>query len=279
MIRLLAPLLLAVIASWLVCQASRLRGLEAPGLGPVPFDSAPPTPLRRISSQALLAAVLYLTVFQSLSTLGQELELDPQGLSSLALFSTHAILAVFLAMWFWLARSPLLGSSLKTRVLEGVSRLGLRTPGIGRELALGVGAGVLIWVAVLVALLVFRLLLSLIGADDLVPEEPPQLVLWIAALPVPIRAAISLSAGLFEEAFFRGFLQPRVGVLLSTAMFSLAHVAYGEPSMLVGVTLLSLAFSALALWRRNIWAAVTAHATFDAVQLLILIPALPVESP
>lgn len=100
------------------------------------------------------------------------------------------------------------------------------------------------------------------------------MVLWIAGLPVWTRVAVSLSAGFFEETFFRGFLQPRVGIAVSTMFFSLAHLSYDQPFMLVGVTLLSLLFSWLVLWRQSIWAAVSAHATFDMIQLVIVIPLL-----
>ena len=43
--------------------------------------------------------------------------------------------------------------------------------------------------------------------------------------------------------------------------------------MLLGVTLLSLIYGGLVYWRQNIWAAIAAHTLFDAVQLLVVIPA------
>ena len=43
--------------------------------------------------------------------------------------------------------------------------------------------------------------------------------------------------------------------------------------MLLGVTLLSLVYGGLVYWRQSIWAAIAAHALFDAVQLLVVIPA------
>ena len=111
-----------------------------------------------------------------------------------------------------------------------------------------------------------------LGGEDALPKQPPALVPWIAALPVGVRILISLSAGVVEETFFRGFLQPRVGIGFSTVLFSLAHWSYGEPFMLVGVTILSLVYGLLARRRGNVWAAATAHAVFDAVQLLVVVP-------
>jgi membrane protease YdiL (CAAX protease family) len=98
------------------------------------------------------------------------------------------------------------------------------------------------------------------------------MVPWIAGLPLLLRLAVSVSAGAVEEGFFRGFLQPRVGVFLSTLFFALAHLSYEQPLMLVGITLLSLLFAALVRWRQNVLAAAAAHFAFDAIQLLVVIP-------
>jgi membrane protease YdiL (CAAX protease family) len=77
-----------------------------------------------------------------------------------------------------------------------------------------------------------------------------------------------------EETFFRGFLQPRIGIGLSTCLFAFAHLSYDQPLMLVGITALSLFYGALVRWRRNLWAAIVAHFLFDAIQLLVVIPAI-----
>jgi membrane protease YdiL (CAAX protease family) len=81
-----------------------------------------------------------------------------------------------------------------------------------------------------------------------------------------------LSAGVVEEVFFRGFLQPRVGIAASSALFALAHLSYEQPLMLLGILLLSVLFALLTRWRQSVWAAIAAHAVFDAIQLLVLIP-------
>ena len=72
------------------------------------------------------------------------------------------------------------------------------------------------------------------------------MVSLVAALPLSVRFAVSLSAGVVEELFFRGFLQPRIGILGSTALFACAHLGYGQPFMLFGITLLSLFYGLLA---------------------------------
>jgi membrane protease YdiL (CAAX protease family) len=113
---------------------------------------------------------------------------------------------------------------------------------------------------------------SLIGGPEALPQQPPAMVLWIGALPVAARAAIAVSAGVVEEIFFRGFLQRRIGLLASTVLFALAHLGYGQPFMLVGITLLSLLYGELLRRRGSVWAAMAAHAVFDLVQLLVVVP-------
>ncbi|RPH57753.1 CPBP family intramembrane metalloprotease [bacterium] len=153
-----------------------------------------------------------------------------------------------------------------------LAQFGFLAPSVRREIGLGVLLGTGAWVVVLVTILAVALLIVAMGGEEVLPKQPPALIPWIAGLPLAIRALISLSAGVVEETFFRGFLQPRIGIPLSTAFFVLAHFSYGQPFMLVGITLLSLIYAFLVRWRRNIWAAIAAHTLFDAVQLLIVVP-------
>ena len=60
--------------------------------------------------------------------------------------------------------------------------------------------------------------------------------------------------------------------MASTVLFALAHLGYGQPFMLIGVTLLSLLYADLMRRRGSVWAPVAAHAVFDLVQLLVVVP-------
>ncbi|HJX28802.1 MAG TPA: CPBP family intramembrane glutamic endopeptidase, partial [Thermoanaerobaculia bacterium] len=145
------------------------------------------------------------------------------------------------------------------------AQFGFLAPSIPREIGLGVVLGVGAWVAVLAGIMAFALALYAIGFGESLPKQPPALIPFIASLPIALKILISLSAGVVEEWFFRGFLQPRMGILLSTVLFALAHFSYGQPFMLVGITLLSLIYGLLVKWRQNIWPAIAAHTLFDAV--------------
>lgn len=153
-----------------------------------------------------------------------------------------------------------------------LAQFGFLTPNLPGELGLGVMLGVGAWLAVIAALLGLALVMYLVGAEQALPKTPPTLVPFLAGLPVVVRLLVSLSAGVVEEFFFRGFLQPRVGLWLSTALFVLAHFSYGQPFMLVGITVLSLIYGRIVRWRQTIWPAIVAHTLFDAVQLLVMIP-------
>jgi membrane protease YdiL (CAAX protease family) len=151
------------------------------------------------------------------------------------------------------------------------SQLGLVAPNVSRELAIGLALGLCAWGAVLVALFIAALAIYAVGGEKALPK-PSAIVPWIASLPIAVRVLVSLSAGVVEETFFRGFLQPRIGIALSTGCFVLAHLSYGQPFMLLGITLLSLIYAFLVRWRQTIWPAIAAHALFDGVQLLVIIP-------
>jgi membrane protease YdiL (CAAX protease family) len=152
------------------------------------------------------------------------------------------------------------------------AQFGYLAPNVPREIGLGLLLGLGAWVAVLVALMVVAGAVWALYGENAVPKAPPAMIPFIAALPVLTRFMISLSAGFVEESFFRGFLQPRIGIFFSTMFFVLAHLSYGQPFMLIGIALLSLIYAFLVKWRQNLWPAIAAHALFDGVQLLVVVP-------
>ena len=155
---------------------------------------------------------------------------------------------------------------------ELAAQLGLVARNVPREVAIGLLLGACAWGVVLLALAAAAVAIWAVGGEEALPK-PSAIVPWIAALPVLVRVMVSLSAGFVEEIFFRGFLQPRIGIALSTGFFVLAHLSYGQPFMLLGITLLSLIYAFLVRWRQTIWPSIAAHALFDGIQLLLVIPA------
>jgi membrane protease YdiL (CAAX protease family) len=85
--------------------------------------------------------------------------------------------------------------------------------------------------------------------------------------------ALSILAGLCEELFFRGFIQNLFGIIVSGIAFTLLHFG---PRMrewrFVGAVyfLISLFFSCVMILSGSLWAAIVAHAVYDALALLWL---------
>ncbi len=88
--------------------------------------------------------------------------------------------------------------------------------------------------------------------------------------PLGPRAAVlvGLSAGVGEELFFRGLLQPLLGLALASVIFGLAHVAgrdmagFGIWAMLMGAAL-----GGLAIATGGLLAPIIAHGVYDALAL------------
>jgi membrane protease YdiL (CAAX protease family) len=255
-------LLLAVGVAWFMDRRMARRGLLPPGFA---------QPGRRLLGGLVVASILWIGAFLPLASFGESAPAPAEfgEISIPQLFALHALLLLALGAWYGL------GFAGRTAGHGSVAaQFGLRAPRPVREVGLGALIGVSTWSLLILALLVIVSGLSLIFGDEVLPTAPPAVIPLIAGLPILVRIGISLSAGAVEELFFRGFLQPRLGVAVSTVLFALAHAGYGQPLLLVGVTLLSLLYAAVVRWRQSLWAAMAAHAVFDGVQLLIVIPSV-----
>lgn len=273
-LRFAIPPVLALLTAIFFDQECWRRGLLPPGFGGASAVGGRvwnPGIVRRSLALTCLWGVLWIGVFSPLATLGQATELDLSAVSTPQLFLLHLLFVLVMMVWYVLgfAGQPGFGFAGKN---GWVAQFGLRATSVWREIGLGLVVGVGAWFVVLVAMTLLALVLWWLGGAELLPTEPPSVVPWIAALPIAVRLLVSLSAGVVEESFFRGLLQPRLGILMSTALFVLAHASYEQPLMLVGITLLSLIYGFLVVWRQSIWAAMAAHTLFDAMQLLVIIP-------
>jgi membrane protease YdiL (CAAX protease family) len=296
LVRLLGPAALALAAAWTFDWMCRRKGLMPPGFR---------HPWRRAAASALVFLILWFGIFAPLGTIGlPEPQLDLSSISTPRLFLLHGMLVAVVLGWFALgfagtgaaAGKPLAPAPGEPALSiyasapqemppihplhppaptpfgrQLAAQLGFVAPSVSREVAIGLALGLCAWGAVLLALFVAALGIYAVGGEKALPK-PSAIVPWIASLPVLVRVMVSLSAGFVEETFFRGFLQPRVGIALSTGCFVLAHLSYGQPFMLLGITLLSLIYAFLVRWRQTIWPAIAAHALFDGVQLLVIIP-------
>jgi membrane protease YdiL (CAAX protease family) len=177
-----------------------------------------------------------------------------------SLFTLHAILLTFLVGWWLLTRRPPLGTFLNVPRERA-----------GEAIMTGFAVGVGGWILTIALALVIGLLLA---ASGLIPKnpQPSPMVGWMAALPLWKKGTIVLSAMTIEEAFFRGWLQKRIGLIASTTLFALAHSGLGQPLLLIGVAIISLIIGFTFYRTKNLIPGVIAHGIFDAVQLFVIIP-------
>ena len=106
-----------------------------------------------------------------------------------------------------------------------------------------------------------------VSADADVERLTEQLLGALFTTPFGI-LTIGLSAGLGEETLFRGALQPRFGLLLTSIFFALVHSQYGITLSTVVVLLLGLVLG----WQRlryNTSTAMITHAVYNMTLGLI----------
>lgn len=179
-----------------------------------------------------------------------------------SLFASHALLMIFLLGWWLLAGRPSL-----------VRFMNLQTDDLAQQVLIGIGVGVGGWIlTIVVAVAVGMGLMGMgLGPDQM---DPSPMIPWMAAMAWWKKALIILAAMTVEEFFFRAWLQKRVGLIASTIVFALAHAGYGQPLMLIGVTVVSLVIG-VTFWRtKRLLPCIIAHGVFDAIQLFIIIPAV-----
>lgn len=98
----------------------------------------------------------------------------------------------------------------------------------------------------------------------LLPQSAAELALWIA---------LSITAGICEEAIFRGYLQRQLiafttsapaGILLSAAAFGAGH-GYQGSRMMILIAVYGVLFGVLAHWRGSVRPGMIAHAWQDSL--------------
>lgn len=223
-----------------------------------------PTWARRIAALVLMWVVLVVCVFYPTLAPGDAADVDPQTLWFASIFTGQFILGSFLLVWWILAQpvSPLRFLRLEQASVDDIG-FGLGVGAVGRLLAIASSATV--------ALVLLGLGYSPTGGQDSVVEVPP-LLLWLTDLPVWRKLVVVAVAMTVEEAFYRAFLQTRVGWVLSTALFALSHGGYGLPTLTASVFAVSLAIGWALRQRGNLLPCIVAHGVFDAVQLLVVMP-------
>jgi CAAX protease family protein len=109
-------------------------------------------------------------------------------------------------------------------------------------------------------------------SKEAAPSDVVQALLPQGALESAMWIAVSVTAGICEEAIYRGYLQrqliafsksPAIGIVGSAIVFGAGH-AYKGGAGAVRIVLFGALFGILAYWRRSVRPGMIAHAFTDA---------------
>jgi membrane protease YdiL (CAAX protease family) len=144
----------------------------------------------------------------------------------------------------------------------------------GRQLLKDAGIAVAFWIASGVVLLILGHLVRVGTApriiEAMLPRSYGELFVWIA---------LSITAGICEEAVFRGYLQHQfvvltrsapAGIILSAAVFGVAHM-YQGPQMVLLIGIYGAMFGILAHWRGSVRPGILAHAWQDSLNGIVAV--------
>ena len=218
-----------------------------------------PTRRRRLAALLLLAATLATCVFYPAAAGSDLANIDPADISFPALFAGHAVLAGFLALWWAFGRRE---SPARFLLLERASF---------DDLKRGLWIGAMGWAITILGTIAIALPFAGSGAAA-EPAEIPPFMHWLAAMPLARKLIVIAVAMTVEEAFFRAFLQTRIGWIPSSLLFALSHASYGLPMLMVAVLIISLIIGRALRQTGRLLPCIVAHGAFDAIQLLVIIP-------
>jgi membrane protease YdiL (CAAX protease family) len=217
----------------------------------IPIDPKRPT-----HTMALQLAVLTLAVWL-LSQVGGR-ALDPQAYAQLTPIDTiRDELPLFAAGFVGV------GLVVRRNLRQSLQRLGLVRP---------------TWTQVLVAVALTEVLFAVnLGTQHLSDWLTPDVSRRVTDVSNHIYGGLngnilafvllSLGAGVAEEVLFRGALQPRLGLILTSILFTSVHVQYGISFIVLTVLIAGLALGVLRLYACTT-ACVITHFSYDFVDSL-----------
>lgn len=146
---------------------------------------------------------------------------------------------------------------------EATERLGLRIP-TPQDVGVGLAA-----VIPAFGFAMIGSLLTMLFQPDVVDRLTETLDNMTSGIDNPVGAIfLGLVTGIGEEVLFRGAIQPRFGIIITTALWVLLHTQYELTFVIVGLVLMGLM---LGLIRKHVGttAAIITHAVYNALVVLI----------
>ncbi len=187
------------------------------------------------------------------------LDTDPDDLTSAVTVASQVINVAF----FILVAYVSVGTNIYRSGSEATSRLGIRWPTLP-DIVVGVAAVIPAFMLSIVGSL-----LTLYFQPDLFEDLGETMQEMSSGTSVTlVSVLIFASAGLGEEILFRGAIQPRFGIVLTSAFWALVHTQYQFSFVVLGLFLVGLLFG---LMRKYVstTSAIIAHALYNAAVVLL----------
>ena len=221
-----------------------------------PLDASSPVDFSGLA--VLLAVVAYL-VYTLLALPPADVDANDTVMTSGSTISSLIVNVVAFVSLAYVA----VGYRISRTGREATERLGLRWPGL-REVSIGLAA--------IIPAFMFSIAGSLLTQwlqPDYVDRLEDTLNDMMTGIDNPAGALLlGLSTGIGEEVLFRGAIQPRYGIVLSSLFWSLLHVQYELTWVVAGIFAMGIM---LGLLRKYVGttAAMITHAVYNSLIVLI----------
>ncbi len=218
----------------------------------IPIDPASTVHAVALSYTMLIVINMAVTLGVGLENLSESLAAQGEtGAVGLAdLWAQELIMAFWAVVGVgWLSRRSL---------AQVLARLGIVKP-TRREVLIGVGVAI-VMVPVVLTLEALAAQFGF-GPEQAVEDLMEQLLGGLFS-SLPGVLSIGLAAAIGEETLFRGALQPRFGLVLTSLMFALVHSNYGVSTATLVVFILGLVLGILRK-RYNTTTSMITHATYN----------------
>jgi len=231
-------------------------GLTLPLIKPFRVQMARVTPIDPASAADMSASSIFLAVLGLLIALSFDAP-EPDAVEGVDYSTLIVQLLAFIGLSY-----VVVGTNLKRSFEQANRRLGLARP-TWRTVAAGTG---FFFLTILVNGLAG--VLTEVFQPDTNNEIQQGLEDLTGEFRSPLGAvAIGVSAGVGEELFFRGALQPKFGPVLTSLCFALLHTNYGISFVTLGVFGMGMIFGFMRL-RYGTVAAMITHALVNFVAVL-----------
>lgn len=226
--------------------------------GRIPYIVEFPSLWRRALGALLLILILAAVAFYPV--VQEHGGFNPEGLWFPLVFIGHVPLTLFLLVWWGLRGDISLAAFLS-----------LSSRDLGQKVRDGLWYGAACWIFAVAVTMTMGNFAETVGGYT-APPSPPDLVVWMAELSLAQKLAIVVVAMTVEEAFYRAFLQPRIGLVTTSILFAFGHFNSDLPFLVVGVFAVSLVIGRCFERTGDLLPCMIAHAVFNGVQLLFVLP-------